>query len=72
MSQSCENIKTFFFYFSQVDVFKVEAVSLDEITKVVIGHDGKGPGAGWYLEKVVIKEIINNEINNEYYFPCKR
>lgn len=28
----------------QVDIFVVEAVSLDEVNKVIIGHDAKGKG----------------------------
>ena len=28
----------------QRDVFKVEAVTLDEVKQVLIGHDGKGKG----------------------------
>lgn len=41
--------------FFQCDVFEIEAVTLEKIKKIEIGHDGKGIGAGWYLEKVVIK-----------------
>lgn len=36
-------------------MFEIEAVTLEKIKKIEIGHDGKGIGAGWYLEKVVIK-----------------
>lgn len=39
----------------QCDVFEIEAVTLKKIKKIEIGHDGKGYGGGWYLEKVVIK-----------------
>ncbi|XP_078332217.1 lipoxygenase homology domain-containing protein 1-like isoform X5 [Crassostrea virginica] len=39
----------------QCDIFEIEAVTLEKIKKVEIGHDGKGIGAGWYLEKVIIK-----------------
>lgn len=44
-----------FVFFFQCDVFEIEAVTLEKIKKIEIGHDGKGIGAGWYLEKVVIK-----------------
>lgn len=36
-------------------MFEIEAVTLKKIKKIEIGHDGKGYGGGWYLEKVVIK-----------------
>lgn len=39
-----------------LDVFSIEAVRLKKLSKIRIGHDGKGAGAGWFLEKVVIKE----------------
>lgn len=49
----------------------MEAVTLDELERVVVGHDGTGPGAGWYLEKVIVKEIdLTN--GREFYFPCDR
>ena len=31
---------------NQMDSFVLEAVDLDDLTKLVIGHDGSGPGAG--------------------------
>ncbi|XP_013396607.1 lipoxygenase homology domain-containing protein 1 isoform X2 [Lingula anatina] len=53
----------------KVDTFHVEAIGLGKLTKVVIGHDGEGSGAGWYLEKVTIKE---GEDGQECVFPCNR
>jgi hypothetical protein len=35
-------------------VFEIEAVDLQAITKVVVGHDGKEPGSGWFLDQVVV------------------
>ena len=35
-----------------------------------VGHDGKGPGAGWFLDKVVIKDPTDPL--KEYIFPCER
>lgn len=40
----------------QVDIFTIEAVTLLKMNKVIIGHDGKGAGAGWFLDKVVVKQ----------------
>ncbi|RDD42008.1 Lipoxygenase homology domain-containing protein 1 [Trichoplax sp. H2] len=54
---------------NQVDVFHIEAVTLKALKKIKIGHDGNNPGAGWFLDKVVIKEL-NGEVSNE--FPCNR
>ena len=53
----------------KVDVFEVEAVDLVRPTEVILGHDGLGHGAGWFVDKVVIKDVTNSQ---EYYFPCER
>ena len=54
----------------QVDEFLIEAVSLKELQKVRVGHDGTGPGAGWFLDKVVIQDPQDD--TKEYSFPCGR
>uniref|UniRef100_A0A1I8GSK1 PLAT domain-containing protein n=1 Tax=Macrostomum lignano TaxID=282301 RepID=A0A1I8GSK1_9PLAT len=36
------------------DVFELEAVYLGRIKKLVIGHDGKGAGYGWFLDSVQV------------------
>jgi hypothetical protein len=51
----------------QTDDFGVECVDLGEIKKILIEHDGKGFGAGWFLDKI----IINGKGKN-YYFLCGR
>ncbi|XP_026526062.1 lipoxygenase homology domain-containing protein 1 [Notechis scutatus] len=43
------------FQCDQIDVFSVTAVSLGVLHKIVIGHDGIGPGSGWFLQKIVIR-----------------
>ncbi|KAK3579121.1 hypothetical protein CHS0354_022141 [Potamilus streckersoni] len=53
----------------QVDVFELEAVYLGDVEKVVIGHDSKGPGNGWYLEKVVVQQSPDSR---EVIFPCNK
>ena len=55
---------------SQVDKFIVEAVNLKELKKIRIGHDGKNPGAGWFLDKIVIHP--ENEPNKATVFECNR
>ena len=54
----------------QVDEFLIEAVSLRELKKVRVGHDGSGPGAGWFLDKIVIADPEDE--SKEYSFPCNR
>ena len=54
----------------KVDEFLIEAVSLKTLEKVRVGHDSTGPGSGWFLDKVVIKDPEDN--TKEYVFPCNR
>ncbi|XP_074641254.1 lipoxygenase homology domain-containing protein 1-like [Tubulanus polymorphus] len=56
----------------QIDNFEVEAVSLGQLVKVIVGHDGAGPGLGWFLDKVIIKEHADANSHEEYVFPCGR
>ena len=45
------------------------------LKKIRIGHDGKGVGAGWYLEKVIIQDLTVNTQNAKaklWYFPAYR
>ncbi|XP_042187608.1 lipoxygenase homology domain-containing protein 1-like [Callorhinchus milii] len=52
----------------EVDTFMVEAVSLSKLTKMIVGHDGKGYGAGMYLKMITVKEGEDSE--KEWVFPC--
>ena len=54
----------------QIDVFKLETVSLGRLEKIRIGHNGKLPGAGWYLTKVVVREEANDAMKET--FECNR
>ena len=49
----------------QVDVFYVEAVDLIKPVRILIGHDEREPGAGWFLDKVVITYPSVSETSNE-------
>ena len=40
-----------------------------DLTKVLIEHDNKGFGAGWFLERV---EVINQASNRTWTFPCAK
>uniref|UniRef100_W5L5M4 Lipoxygenase homology PLAT domains 1 n=1 Tax=Astyanax mexicanus TaxID=7994 RepID=W5L5M4_ASTMX len=51
------------------DEFMVEAVSLGTIRRIRIGHDGRGGGCGWFLDKVLIREEGQPEASSVE-FPC--
>ena len=38
-----------------MDVFTFDAVDLDDLTSLRLGHDGKGIGSGWKVDKIVVK-----------------
>ncbi|XP_036855420.2 oxygen-regulated protein 1 [Manis javanica] len=60
---------SFNFLRGQTDTFSLEAVHLGDLCKIVIGHDGLGPGNGWFLDDVIIKDPTTN---HEYSFLCHR
>jgi len=53
----------------RVDEFELHCIDLGELTKVRIGHDGKGPGSGWHLDKVVVDAQL---LGKTWTFPCGR
>jgi hypothetical protein len=55
---------------NQIDIFKLEAVTLKKLKKIRIGHNGKRVGAGWFLKKVVIKQEGNPKYDQV--FECNR
>ncbi|XP_076185068.1 oxygen-regulated protein 1 [Aptenodytes patagonicus] len=59
------------FRHGQMDIFYIKAVSLGDLEKVLISHDGAGPGNGWFLDKIVIKQKEGKEAQ-EVAFPCNR
>ena len=52
----------------QVDDFIIEAVDLGPLVNIIVGHDGRQPGSGMFLEHV----IITLEDSNELCFNCHR
>ncbi|XP_067084534.1 lipoxygenase homology domain-containing protein 1 [Osmerus mordax] len=54
-----------------MDEFMIEAVSIGQVRRVRIGHDGRGGGCGWYLDKVVVREEGQAE-SQAVEFPCGR
>ncbi|KAI4820693.1 hypothetical protein KUCAC02_028664 [Chaenocephalus aceratus] len=53
------------------DEFIVESVSIGQVRRVRIGHDGKGGGCGWFLDKVIVREDGQAEAQ-AVEFPCNR
>ncbi|XP_056097903.1 lipoxygenase homology domain-containing protein 1 isoform X1 [Rhinichthys klamathensis goyatoka] len=53
------------------DEFLIEAVSIGHVRRVRIGHDGRGGGCGWFLDKVLIREEGQAE-SQAVEFPCNR
>lgn len=54
----------------QKDIFEVPAVDLGKLTEIRVTHDGSGPGSGWLLDKVIIKEAADS--STQYVFECGR
>ena len=50
----------------------LEAVTLEDLERVVVGHDGEGYGAGWFLDRLVIKQLDGDNTSNLYVFSCNR
>uniref|UniRef100_A0A8C1WTB9 Lipoxygenase homology domains 1b n=1 Tax=Cyprinus carpio TaxID=7962 RepID=A0A8C1WTB9_CYPCA len=53
------------------DEFIIEAVSIGQVRRVRIGHDGHGGGCGWFVDKVVVREEGQAE-SQAVEFPCNR
>ena len=51
------------------DKFLIEVPFLGDIRRCTICHDGWGLGAGWYLDRIKVKNIIDGKI---YEFQCDR
>ncbi|KAL0979113.1 hypothetical protein UPYG_G00180880 [Umbra pygmaea] len=54
-----------------MDEFIIEAVSIGNLQRVRIGHNGRGGGCGWYLDKVIVREEGQAEAQATE-FPCGR
>ena len=48
----------------------MEAVSLKHLKKLRVGHDGKRAGAGWFLNKVTVRQDGNPKFDQK--FECNR
>ena len=56
----------------QVDTFEFEAVDLGDLDSVIVNHDGRGHGAGIFLDKIVVKERDSENSELQFVFPCGR
>uniref|UniRef100_A0A3B5A4B4 Lipoxygenase homology domain-containing protein 1-like n=1 Tax=Stegastes partitus TaxID=144197 RepID=A0A3B5A4B4_9TELE len=54
-----------------LDEFIIEAVNIGQVRRVRIGHNGKGGGCGWFLDKVIVREEGQAEAH-AVEFPCNR
>lgn len=63
-------IKLFCGSLFQHDVFELEAVSLDEVERIVVSHDNKGSDPAWYLDKVIVRS--EETPDKDYRFNCGR
>uniref|UniRef100_A0A3Q2DDY8 Lipoxygenase homology PLAT domains 1b n=1 Tax=Cyprinodon variegatus TaxID=28743 RepID=A0A3Q2DDY8_CYPVA len=52
-----------------MDEFIIEAVTIGRVHRMRIGHDGKGGGCGWFLDKVIVREEGKAEAQ-AVEFPC--
>lgn len=55
----------------KVDFFAVDAVNLDDVERLIIGHDGKESGSGWFLDKVVVYSPYERGLKM-FTFDCNR
>uniref|UniRef100_A0A3Q3AH36 Lipoxygenase homology PLAT domains 1a n=1 Tax=Kryptolebias marmoratus TaxID=37003 RepID=A0A3Q3AH36_KRYMA len=53
------------------DEFLIESVFLGQVRRVRVGHDGRGGGCGWFLDKVLVREEGQPE-SAAIEFPCSR
>ncbi|KAI8774235.1 lipoxygenasey domain-containing protein 1 [Biomphalaria glabrata] len=53
------------------DIFTIKAVDLKIIDSVVVGHDGKGQGSGWFLKHLIVTDLSSPK-KEKYVLPCGR
>ena len=55
-----------------MDVFEVNAVDLMNVTQVVVGHNEKKAGRGWFLHKICVRIASGDSAGSYWVFPCDR
>ena len=51
-------------------MFTLEAVDLGPLRTVKVSHDGTKAGAGWFLDRITVKESESGQ--EKYVFNCDR
>jgi len=51
----------------RIDVFGIHTLDLGELKQIIIGHDNKGFGSAWFLDKVF---IVNEDTDQRWMFNC--
>lgn len=46
----------------KTDVFIINARNVGDIKKINISHDGQGVGAGWYCDKIQVKNMATGSV----------
>ncbi|XP_075684221.1 oxygen-regulated protein 1 [Rhinoderma darwinii] len=67
LKKPLEDIKPF--QNGKIDTFRITTKNIGRISHIEIGHDGKGVGNGWFLEKV---EIVTESTKETALFSCNR
>ncbi|XP_053323874.1 lipoxygenase homology domain-containing protein 1-like [Spea bombifrons] len=63
--------QTIKFQKGQVDIFRIQAISLGFLQKIQISQDGLEQGDGWLLEKIIV-HYTESESDHKVLFPCNR
>uniref|UniRef100_A0A3B5LQZ1 Lipoxygenase homology domains 1b n=1 Tax=Xiphophorus couchianus TaxID=32473 RepID=A0A3B5LQZ1_9TELE len=53
---------------SKTDVFRIRTHNVGHVKKIRIEHDNTGMNAGWFLDRVVITDVIRPHLR--FYFAC--
>ena len=53
-------------------MFEIQAINLDDVMRVTVGHDGDGAGDGWYLDKIIVRERGDKRSDKHSLFTCNR
>ncbi|CAF4182729.1 unnamed protein product, partial [Rotaria sordida] len=51
------------------DEFTIECPAVGVINKILIAHNNKGLGPGWFLDRILIEDVNTHHM---YEFPCNR
>ena len=54
-----------------MDVFEVNAVDLINVTQVIVGHNDKEAGRGWFLRRICVR-VADDSTDRYWMFPCDR